>query len=160
MSSARDIEREMNRIERANQRAAENGQDMKDVFQYLGDLFSRLGNDLSTLMNLRMDLLKAELQEAGKVLAIDSILVIAGGFLGFFAFSTITLALVGFLAHVLPQEGFLAFGLSALIVGAVYALIAGGLIFAGIRHLQRRGITPERSIEEIERDKQLVKELR
>lgn len=161
MSTIKDIDIEMTKIDRLEGRIPDrDGHNISDVISYVGDLFGRLGSDISNLISLRADLLKAELRDGAKTLAIDSALLIAGAFLGIFAFSAITLAIIGFIANALPLEGFMAFAVSAIIVGVAYAIIAGILVFAGIRHLQKRGVAPQRSIAEVKRDKEWVRDIK
>lgn len=135
--------------------------DMSDVIHYLGELFSKLSSDAGNLINLQIELLKAELRESTTVLARNSVLIVAGAMVGAIAFAVITLAIIGFVAAVLPiTEDIMAWAVAALIVGLVYSLIAGGLVLAGIKSLKSRNMKPERSIEEIKRDKEWVKEIK
>jgi hypothetical protein len=134
---------------------------MKDVVAYLGELFSRLTSDLGELFSLHMDLLKAEARDSVKTLARDSALMITGAVLGLFAFWGLTLALMALIAGLLPIENaLLAFAAGTAIVGVLYAIIAGALVMAGIKHLQKRSLAPDRTIQEIKRDKEAVKEIR
>lgn len=134
---------------------------ISDVFSYLGDLFSRLTSDLGELFSLHMDLLKAEVRDTAKTLARDSAMIIAAAVLGWFAFAGITLALIAFVSHLLPIEAVhLSLGTGAAIVGVLYAVIAGALAMAGIKHLQKASLAPDRTIHEIKRDKEAVKELK
>lgn len=139
---------------------ARNDQGMGDTFSRLSELIKTLSNDVGNLMTLQIGLLKAETREGAKTLARDSALLIAGSILAYIAFCVITLALIGFIAAALPMDLLMAVAVSALIVGVLYALIAGGLAWAGINHLKKRGVAPERSIEEIRRDKEWVKDIR
>lgn len=134
---------------------------MKDVLNYIGDLFSRLTSDLGELFSLHMDLFKAEMRDAAKTLARDSAMLIVAIALAGVAFGGFTLALAALVAAFLPiANGFLAFAAGTAIVGAVYLLIAGILAFAGINHLRKRSLAPDRTIQEVQRHKQAVKEIR
>jgi hypothetical protein len=115
---------------------------------------------VGNLVTLRIDLLKVELRDSTKTFARDSAMMVAGAVIGLFAFGALTAALVAFMATVLPLTAGKAVAASALIVGVAYAIIAGLLVFLGIRHLKKRGVKPERSIEEIRRDKEWMKEIR
>lgn len=130
-----------------------------DVFTYLGDLFSRLSSDLGSLFSLHMDLLKAELSESAGKLAKDSAMLAVAGVLGLFAFMGITLGLIALVASFFSMNAFLSAAAGAGIVGVLYAIIAGVLASVGISHLKKRSLTPERSIQEAKRDKELVKDL-
>lgn len=137
------------------------GRDMSDVFHYLGELFSKLSSDAGNLINLQIELLKAELRESATVVARNSILLMAGGVVGILAVAVITFAIIGFVASMLPiTDNIMAWAVAALIVGVLYALVAGGLAFAGLKSFKNRNIAPERSIEEMKRDKEWVKEIK
>lgn len=133
---------------------------ISDVFSYLGELFGRLTSDLGELFSLHMDLLKAEVRDTAKTVARDSAMLIAAAVIGWFALGGITLALIAFISHLLPIEAVhLSLATGAAIVGVLYAIIAGGLAMAGIKHLQKANLAPDRTIQEIKRDKEAVKEL-
>lgn len=136
------------------------GRDMNDVIHYLSELFSKLSSDAGNLINLQIELLKAELRESTTLVARNSVLIVAGAVVGGIAFAVITLAIIGFIAAAFPMEILMAWAVAALIVGVVYALIAGGLVFAGMKSLKSRNMAPTRSIDEIKRDKQWVKEIK
>ena len=163
MSTVKDVHEEMKAIDREIETQPvihDDNRSLGDVFAYLGELIGRLGQDTGNLLTLRIDLLKAELREGAKGLAIDSTLAVVGAVIGLFAVITATFAIVGFIAAALPMQGYLAFAVSCTIVTAVYGLIAAGLIIAGIKHLKERGFIPERSINEVQKDKDLLSELK
>jgi len=133
---------------------------MHDVISYLGDLFSRLTNDLSQLFSLHMDLLKAEMLDSARTLARDSAMLVVAMVLGWFAFAGITLALASVIAGALPiANPLMAFAAGAAIVGVAYAIIAAILAMAGIKNLREKSLTPDRTIHEVKRDKDAVKEI-
>ncbi len=134
--------------------------DMSDSLSRLSDMIKTLSTDIGNLLTLQIGLLKAETRDAAKTLARDSALLITGAVLAFIAFCVITLAIVGFVANALDMEPIMAVAVAALIVGVVYAIIAALLAWMGINHLKKRGLAPERSIEEAKRDKEFVKEIR
>jgi len=139
---------------------AKDGRDMGDVFNYLGGLISQLTTDVGNLVTLHIDLLKVELRDSAKTLARDSILVIAGAVVGLFAMGALTMGLIALISTFLPLQPVMAVAASAGIVMLVYAIIAGVLVMLGINHLKKRGLKPERSVEEIRRDKEWVQEIR
>lgn len=135
-------------------------QGMGDTFSRISDLIKTLSNDMGNLVTLQINLLKAETREAAKTLARDSALLIAGGVLAYIAFCVITLAIIGFIAAALPMELLMSVAVAAVIVGVVYAIIAGIMAWMGLNHLKKRGVAPERSIDEVRRDKEWVKEMK
>jgi len=143
-----------------NQNRVDNGSPRSDTFGFLSDRISKLSTDLGNLVSLRVDLLKAEARDGAKTLARDSALVIAGGIFGMAAFAALTLSIIAFVASALNMETFMSWAVGALIVFAAYAVIAGVLVMLGIKHLQKQGIKPERSIAEVRRDKEWVREMK
>ncbi len=135
-------------------------QHKSDTFGFLSDRISKLSTDLGNLVSLRVDLLKAEARDGAKTLARDSALVIAGGIFGIAAFAVLTLAIIAFVAGALTMGTFMNWAVASLIVFAAYSVIAGVLVMLGIKHLQKKGIKPERSIEEVRRDKEWVREMK
>lgn len=126
----------------------------------IGELFGKLTTDVSQLMTLRIDLLKAELRDGTKTLARDSALMIAGAGLALFAFLAATLALCALVAAWMPFSDFYALAAGSAVVMLVYAIVAGVLVMLGQKDLQKRGLKPVKTVEETEKDKQLVRELR
>lgn len=134
---------------------------INDVFSYISELFSRLTSDLGELFNLHTELFKAEMRDAGKAIARDSALLIAAAAIGWFAFAGFTLALIALVSWLLPiDEAHLSLAAGAAIVGVLYAILAGVLAMMGIKHLQKSSLAPDRTIQEIKRDKEAVKELK
>jgi hypothetical protein len=113
-------------------------------------LLRRLTDELLTLFRQEMALATAEVSRtvAGYLTGIASI-AIGGGVLyaGFLAL--IAAAVLG-LAHVVSDW------LAALIVGGVIALIGGGLLLAGMKKLKAEDLKPERTINSVREDKDVL----
>lgn len=126
----------------------------------LPSLVGRLGDELTTLVDLRLNLLKVEIREdvdayirRGVTIAIGGIVVAVG-----FALANIALS---FLISTLFANTNLSqpakYGLGFMVTGLVY-LIAGGItIVVTRRRLASQDLLPRRSLAEFENDKQLVK---
>lgn len=133
---------------------------LNDVFTYLGDLFSKLTGNLGELLTLHKDLLKAEVQDATKRIARDGAMLAVGAVLGVFTLSVFTLALIAVISGVLPIDNlFYALAAGSAIVGVLYAAVAGILVMMGLKNLKKGSLTPDRTLYEVQRDKQAVKEL-
>jgi len=134
--------------------------DLSSAISHLGDLISKLAKDLGTLVTLQKELLKAELKESTSIIARQSVMLAIGGVLGLFALMTLTLAILFFIAMALPWAPLLNLGVAAAIVFVVYAVIGGLLVMMGIKKLNADNLKPDRSIKEIKRDSEMVKELK
>lgn len=126
--------------------------DMSD--QSLGDLAKRLSEQTSTLVRQELALARAEMEEKGKRFGLGGGLLGAGGLLGLYALGAFVAGIVLILIEVGVDDW-----LSALIVAAVLAAIAGALALAGRKQVQEAGPpTPEQAIETTRQDVEHVKE--
>jgi uncharacterized membrane protein YqjE len=118
----------------------------------IGELLKELANETTTLVRQELDLAKAEMREkAGK----------AGPGVGMWGAAGVTalLALGSLTAFViLALDGAMPNWLAALIVGLVYAAIAGLLYLRGKRRVEEAGSpVPEKTIETVKEDVQWAK---
>jgi len=126
------------------------GDDLRD--RPVGELVKQLADQTSTLVRQELDLAKAELTQKGKE---------AGKGAGLFAGAAVIAllaagALTAFLIMLL--DGALANWLSALIVGVVFAAIAGALALAGKNKMQRATPpVPEQTVETVKEDVEWAK---
>ncbi len=126
--------------------------DMSD--QSFGDLAKRLSEQTSTLVRQELALARAEMQEKGKRFGLGGGLLGAGGLLGLYALG----AFVAGVIMVLVELGIDAW-LSALIVAAVLAAIAGVLALAGRKQvLEAAPPAPEQALQTTRQDVEHVKE--
>ncbi|MGA5302664.1 phage holin family protein [Nucisporomicrobium flavum] len=117
----------------------------------VGELIGNISNDLSQLFRQEVELAKVELkQEASKAGK-------AGGMLGGAAFAgylvvvLLSFALVAALSNVMDP------GWAALIVAAIWAIIAGVLYANGRKKLKTVDPTPHRTVETLKEDAQWLK---
>jgi uncharacterized membrane protein YqjE len=118
----------------------------------IGELLKELANETTTLVRQELDLAKAEMREkAGK----------AGPGFGMWGAAGVTalLALGSLTAFViLALDGAIPNWLAALIVGLVYAAIAGVLYVRGKQRVEEAGSpVPEKTIETVKEDVQWAK---
>ena len=118
----------------------------------VGELLKQLSNETTTLVRQELELAKAEVREkAGK----------AGPGFGMWGGAGVTafLALGSLTAFlILALDGAMPNWLAALIVGLVWAAIAGFLYFRGKKRLQEAGPPiPEQTIETVKEDLQWAK---
>src|SRR5919202_6223944 len=104
-------------------------EDLRD--RPVGDLVKQLAEQTSTLVRREVDLAKAEMAQKGRQAGRGAGLISAGAVVGLLAAGAITAFLVMLL------DGALANWLSALIVGVVFAAIAGILALQGKNRIQR-----------------------
>ena len=130
--------------------AADNGQRQED--QPLPELMKTLANQTTTLVRQEIDLAKAEFSEKGKKAGQGAGMFGGAGVIGFLAFAALTAAAILGLATALPDW------LAALIVGLVYAAVAGVLALQGKNKVQEAGPpVPEQTVETVKEDVEWAK---
>jgi uncharacterized membrane protein YqjE len=118
----------------------------------LGDLFSELSQEVTTLMRQEVALAKAELNEKVSQLTSGGVFVAAGGFVAYAGLLAIIAAIIMLLAL------FMVPWLAALIVGVVVAIIGYALLQKGLNDIRSATSPPERTVQSLEDDKDMVKE--
>jgi uncharacterized membrane protein YqjE len=123
-------------------------------------LFSRLGDDIMQLFDTKMSLLKVEVKEEVNEYARGGMLIGVGGIIAAIGFALLNVAVAFgistlFAGTNLSQPAQYAIGFVA--TGVVY-LIVGTIIISTIkRRLAKQPLVPDRTIEELRKDKQWLK---
>jgi MFS family permease len=126
------------------------GEDLRD--RPVGELVKQLADQTSTLVRQEIDLAKAELTEKGKEAGKGAGLFAGAAVIGLLAAGALTAFLIMLL------DGALANWLSALIVGVVFAAIAGALASAGRNRMKRATPpVPEQTVETVKEDVEWAK---
>ncbi|GIM93624.1 phage holin family protein [Paractinoplanes toevensis] len=117
----------------------------------IGDLIGNISDDLSQLFRQEVELAKVELkQEAAKAGKAAGMLG-GAGFAGYLVVVLLSFALVAGLSNVMDP------GWAALIVAALWAIIAGVLYLRGRRQLKTVEPMPRRTVDTIKEDAQWLK---
>jgi MFS family permease len=126
------------------------GEDLRE--RPVGDLVKQLADQTSTLVRQEIDLAKAELTEKGKEAGKGAGMFAGAAVVGLLAAGALTAFLIMLL------DGALANWLSALIVGVVFAAIAGALAAAGRSRIKRATPpVPEQTVETVKEDVEWAK---
>jgi hypothetical protein len=129
---------------------ADNGERLED--RPLPELMKTLADQTTSLVRQEIDLAKAEFSEKGKKAGQGAGMFGGAGVIGFLALAALTAAAVLGLATALPDW------LAALIVGLVYAGVAGVLALQGRNKVQEAGPpVPEQTVETIKEDVEWAK---
>jgi xanthine/uracil permease len=118
----------------------------------LGQLFSDLMNEIRTLLQQEVRLAKTELTENVSRLGKNIASLAVGGAVAYAGVLALVAAAVIGLAHIVP------YWLAALIVGLVITGIGAGLIQQGRKNLTIDKLSPRKTVESLQEDKQWVKE--
>ena len=119
-------------------------------------LFSDLWRETSTLVHDEAELIKAEMSEKVSQITSGAAAVAVGGAILFAGFIVLLFAAVGALHLMLQTQH--AIWLAPLIVGLV-VMIAGAIALAkGRSQMKAQNLKPERSMQSLRRDSQMMKE--
>jgi uncharacterized membrane protein YqjE len=117
----------------------------------LGDLVGSLSTQTSTLVRKEIELARVELQEKGKVAGRGAGLLAGGAVFGLLALGALTAALIAVLS--LAMDTWIA----ALIVMALWAIVAAVLAKAGQTALKRATPPAPQTVETVKEDIQWAK---
>jgi uncharacterized membrane protein YqjE len=126
----------------------------------LPTLFTRLGDDVMQLFDTKLSLLKVEVKEEVNEYARDGALIGGGGIVAAIGFAFLNVALALGIATLFANAdlsqaakyaiGFLAAGVLYLVVGVV-------VILAMKSRLAKQSLVPNRTVQELRKDKQWLK---
>ena len=120
--------------------------------QPIGDLLKQLSQETTTLVRQELELAKAEMAEKGKKAGKGAGMFGGAGVVGFLALAALSAALI------LALDTGMKAWLAALIVGVVYAAIAGVLALTGKKEVQQATPpVPEQTVESVKEDVQWAK---
>ena len=120
--------------------------------QPVGELLRQLADETTTLVRQELELAKAEMAEKGKRAGIGVGMWGAAGMVGLLALGAFTAALILALDGAMPNWA------AALLVTAVYAVIAGVLYLRGKERVDAVGTpVPEEAIDNIKEDVEWAK---
>src|SRR5215210_7397551 len=118
----------------------------------IGELLKQLSQETTTLVKKELDLAKAEVAEKGQKAGKGVGMLGAAGVLGFLALGALTAFFIMLLDGAVPNWA------AALIVAAVYGLIAGVLALQGKNKVQEATPpVPEQTVDSVKEDVQWAK---
>jgi uncharacterized membrane protein YqjE len=117
----------------------------------IGDLLKQLAEETSTLVRKELELARAEVTEKGKEAGIGFGMFGGAGVAGLLALGSLTACLIALLATAMEVW------LAALIVTALWAVVAGVLALAGRNKVQEATPPAPQTIETIKEDVQWAK---
>ena len=122
----------------------------------LGELFGQLSQDMTLLFRQEVQLARAEMSEKISRVTSNLVAVVAGGFVAYVG----ALALVAALILGLHEAAEISPWVSALIVGAIFAVAGYLMLSRGLKELKRVDLAPRRTVETLKDDVQWAKEVR
>ncbi|MGQ0593757.1 MAG: phage holin family protein [Gammaproteobacteria bacterium] len=126
----------------------------------LPSLIGRLGEDIVTLLETKVGLLKLEVKEDVNVYLRGLGSIGVGGIIAVVGFSLLNVA-IAFLLSALFEKTLLIqpvkYALGFIITGVIDLIIGAAVIIRARDRLAKQDLGPERSIKELEKDKQWLK---
>jgi hypothetical protein len=126
----------------------------------LPGLLGRVGEDLATLLDAKLGLLKIEVEEDMRAYARGGAAIGVGSVIAAVGFGLLSIG-IAFVVSALFADTQLSqpmkYSLGFLITGAIYLLLGGGVMVVNKKRLAGRGIVPEGSVEELQKDRQWLK---
>jgi uncharacterized membrane protein YqjE len=119
----------------------------------LGVLFGDLARDMGTLVSQEITLARTELTEKASRAGKDIAMLAVGGLVAYAGLLAIVAAVI-----VLIADRGVPLWASALIVGAIVAVVGYLLVQKGISALRQQDLTPHQTIQSIKEDTQWAKE--
>ncbi|HXL79848.1 MAG TPA: phage holin family protein [Pyrinomonadaceae bacterium] len=126
----------------------------------LPSLFSRLGDDVMQLFDTKMSLLKVELKEEAHNYARGGAMIAVGGVIAAIGFALLNVALAFGIATLLSNIDIsqpAKYAIGFVTAGVLY-LIVGAIIVTTMKNrLAQQNLVPDRTVAELRKDKQWLK---
>jgi hypothetical protein len=122
----------------------------------IGELFGQLSQDMTLLVRQEVQLARTEMSDKLSRLTTNLISVAAGGFVAYLG----GLALVAAVILALRDLANISLAVSAVIVGAILAVIGWVMLQRGLKEMKRVDLAPRRTVETLKDDVQWAKEQR
>jgi uncharacterized membrane protein YqjE len=136
-------------------RAQANDQDLDQ----LPTMLSRLGDHVMALLDAKVGLLKIELKEEAGVYTRLAALIAVGGVIAAIGFLLVNVAVAFFVARLFVDSFTepVAYALGFVVTGALYLVVGAILVVVMKNRLAAQSAAPQRSIDELRKDKQWLK---
>jgi len=134
-------------------RASQNSADLENLPVLLG----RLGDEVMLLVDTKLNLLKVEVREEADQYVRDGAMIGTGAVVAAVGLALLNVAIALLVSLWFPFSQPVSYALGFVVTGVAYMII-GGLVFVTMKNrLGRRALVPNRSVEELRKDKQWLK---
>lgn len=126
----------------------------------LPNLFSRLGDDVMQLFNSQLALFKVEIKEEASAYARGAAMVAFGAAVAAIGFALLNVAIAFAVSTLFAQANFsqpASYALGFVVTGGFYLLVGAIVVLVMKSRLARHDLVPQRSIQELRKDKQWLK---
>jgi uncharacterized membrane protein YqjE len=133
---------------------------MRNDVENLPTLFSRLGDDVMELFSSQLALFKVEMKEEASAYARGIAMIAVGAVVAVVGFALLNVAIAFAVSTLFAQANFsqpASYALGFVVTGAFYVLVGAILVMLMKNRLAKQELVPERTVEELRKDKQWLK---
>ena len=133
---------------------------MRNETESLPTLFSRLGDDVMQLFNSQLTLFKVEIKEEANAYLRGAIMIGLGAVVALIGFALLNVAVAFGVSTLFAQSNFsqaASYALGFVITGIFYLLVGAIVVTAIKSRLAKQDLVPNRTVEELRKDKQWLK---
>lgn len=120
-------------------------------------LFGRLGDNMMTLLDAKLKLLKKEVTDDASAYIRSAAMIAVGGVVAIVGLALVNVSLALFVSKLFSFSQPVNYALGFLIMGALYLAIGGILVITMKNRMAARNPVPERTVEELRKDQQWLK---
>ena len=132
----------------------------RSEIEQLPTLFSKLGDDVMQLFNSQLALFKVEVKEEANAVVRNAVVIAVGAIIGAIGFALLNVAAAFAVSTLFAQANLSQAASYALgfVVTGVFYLIVGGIILAVIKsRMAKQQLVPKRTVDELRKDKEWLK---
>jgi uncharacterized membrane protein YqjE len=126
----------------------------------LPSLVSRLGDDVMELFKSQLELFKVEIKEEANAYVRGITLIATGAVIAIVGFALLNVAIAFAVSTLFAQANFsqpASYALGFVVTGAFYVLVGGIIVLLMKNRLAKQDLVPQRTVEELRKDKQWLK---
>ena len=126
----------------------------------LPTLVSRLGDDVMELFNSQLALFKVEIKEEASTYARGIAMIAFGAIVATVGFALLNVAIAFAVSTLFAQANFsqpASYALGFVVTGAFYVLVGGIIVLLMKSRLAKQDLVPKRTVQELRKDKQWLK---
>ena len=126
----------------------------------LPNLFSRLGDDVMQLFNSQLALFKVEIKEEAGAYARGIAMIAVGAVIAVVGFALLNVAIAFAVSTLFAQANFsqpASYALGFVVTGGFYVLVGAIVVLLMKNRLAKQELVPQRTVAELRKDKQWLK---
>jgi len=126
----------------------------------LPNLFSRLGDDIMQLFNSQLALFKVEIKEEANAYARGITMIAIGAVIATVGFALLNVAIAFAVSTLFAKANFsqpASYALGFVVTGGFYVLVGAIVVMVMKNRLARQELVPKRSVAELRKDKEWLK---